>query len=207
MDPDTDALKIDGIDTILGLKRIGGKRERYVSLLIKFAGQQAGTAEAIRSALSVGDASTAEREAHSLKGAASTLGATALADHAEEVETAIKTRQSVDEALESLSRSLVAVVEAICAALPDNIAADGAVHTSADRAAVAALLTRLKHLLESDDGEAAEFIVDAQSSLSDALTGAEIESLSVLVGNFDFEAALKCLSRIVDRLNLNLSST
>ena len=33
-----------------GLKSIGGKRERYESLLRKFAGRQAGTAEAIRAA-------------------------------------------------------------------------------------------------------------------------------------------------------------
>ena len=118
MDPDTGALKIAGIDTSLGLKRIGGKRERYESLLRKFAGRQAGTAEAIRAALSVGDASTAEREAHSLKGAASTLGATALAEQAAKVETAIKTGQNVDEALEFLSHSLVAVVKAIRAAFP-----------------------------------------------------------------------------------------
>lgn len=119
MDPDTDALLIAGIDANLGLKRIGGKRERYESLLRKFAGKQAGTVEAIRAAFSVGDASTAEREAHSLKGAASTLGAADLAEHAAKVETAIKTGQSVDEALASLSHSLVAVVEAIRAALPD----------------------------------------------------------------------------------------
>ena len=61
----------------------------------------------------MGDASTAEREAHSLKGVASTLGATALAEQAAKVETAIKTGQNVDEAIESLSRSLVAVMEAI----------------------------------------------------------------------------------------------
>ena len=118
MDPDTPALKIAGIDTNLGLKRIGGKRERYESLLRKFAGQQAGAIEAIRAALSIGDASTAEREAHSLKGAASTLGATDLAEHAAKVEAAIKTGQGVDETLESLSHSLVAVVGAIRAALP-----------------------------------------------------------------------------------------
>jgi two-component system, sensor histidine kinase and response regulator len=118
LEPDANALKIVGIDTNLGLKRIGGKRERYESLLRKFAGQQAGVAEAIRDALSVGDTSTAEREAHSLKGAASTLGATALAEHAAKVEIAINTGQNVEEALESLSHSLVAVVEAIRAALP-----------------------------------------------------------------------------------------
>ena len=116
--PNITTLNIAGIDTELGLKSIGGKRERYESLLRKFAERQAGTAEAIRGALSVGDASTAEREAHSLKGAASTLGVTALAKHAADVEIAITTGQNVDEALERLSHSLVAVVEAIRAAFP-----------------------------------------------------------------------------------------
>ena len=41
-----------------------------------------------------------------------------MAEQAAKVETAIKTGQSVDEALEFLSHSLVAVVEAIRAALP-----------------------------------------------------------------------------------------
>ena len=118
MDPDSAAPKIAGIDTGLGLKQIGGKRERYESLLRKFAAKQAETAETIRIALSVGDTSTAEREAHSLKGAASTLGAATLAAHAAEVEAAIKIGQSVDVALESLSHSLIAVVQAIRTALP-----------------------------------------------------------------------------------------
>jgi two-component system, sensor histidine kinase and response regulator len=118
LDPDINALKVAGIDTNLGLKSTGGKRERYESLLHKFAARQAGAAEAIRAALAVGDASTAEREAHSLKGAASALGVTALAEHAAKVEVAIKTGQSVDEALESLSHSLVVVVEAIHSTRP-----------------------------------------------------------------------------------------
>jgi two-component system, sensor histidine kinase and response regulator len=118
LDPDSGALKIAGIDTELGLARIGGKRERYESLLRKFAERQAGSAEAIRGALSGGDSSTAEREAHSLKGAASTLGITDVAEQAAKVETAIKTEQNVDEALEFLSLSIVAVVDAIVAALP-----------------------------------------------------------------------------------------
>jgi HPt (histidine-containing phosphotransfer) domain-containing protein len=118
LNPDTDPLKIAGIDTSLGLRQVGGKRERYESLLRKFAGRQAGSVKAIRDALSVGDASTAEREAHSLKGVASTLGATALAEQAARVETAIKTGQNVDEAIESLSRALVAVMEAIQSTLP-----------------------------------------------------------------------------------------
>jgi two-component system, sensor histidine kinase and response regulator len=89
--PDSSTLNIVGIDTSIGLKNTGGKPERYESLLRKFAEKQVGTAEAIRGALSVGDASKAGREAHSLKGAASTLGVTALAKYAADVEIAITT--------------------------------------------------------------------------------------------------------------------
>jgi hypothetical protein len=65
-------------------------------------------------------------------------------------------------------------------------------------------LTRLKQLLESDDGEAADFMIDARSDLSGVLTPTEIETLSELVGDFNFDAALKCISAIADRLSLNL---
>jgi hypothetical protein len=65
-------------------------------------------------------------------------------------------------------------------------------------------LTRLKQLLETDDGEAADFIVDAKSRLAGVLTPAEVKALSDQVGNFDFDAALKSLSGIASRLSLDL---
>jgi HPt (histidine-containing phosphotransfer) domain-containing protein len=117
--PDHGPLRIAGIDTESGLKRLGGKRERYESLLRKFATKQAGTVEAIRAALSSGDPTAAERDAHSLKGGAATLGADGLAEEAAKAEAAIKSGHAVDEALLSLSRSLDGVVAAIRTALPD----------------------------------------------------------------------------------------
>jgi HPt (histidine-containing phosphotransfer) domain-containing protein len=117
--PDTDLLKIAGIDMSLGLKQVGGKRERYESLLRKFASRQAGTVTAIRAALAAGDAASAEREAHSLKGAAATLGALALSEAASNTETALKAGVGVEQALGSLSNSLGTVVEAIQSSLPD----------------------------------------------------------------------------------------
>jgi hypothetical protein len=65
-------------------------------------------------------------------------------------------------------------------------------------------LIRLKQLLESDDGEAADFIVDAKAHLKGVLTPTEIKTLVERIGNFDFEAALNCLSGIASRLCLNL---
>lgn len=120
MDPDTESLQIAGIDTKLGLKQVGGKSERYEALLRKFASRQAGAVTAISAAIAAGDAETAKRGAHSLKGAAATLGALALSEAASYAETALKSGVGVEEALRSLSNSLDTVVEAIQSSLADE---------------------------------------------------------------------------------------
>ena len=56
----------------------------------------------------------------------------------------------------------------------------------------------------SDDGEAADFIVDAKPQLAGVLASTEVKALADRVGKFDFDAALKCLSGIASRLSLNL---
>jgi two-component system sensor histidine kinase/response regulator len=197
-------LSIAGIDTERGLKLTGDKLERYESLLREFAKQEAGAVDQMRTALAAGDAATAQRGAHSLKGAAGTLGATALSEAAAKAETAIKNGRGVDKALRSLSVSLKAVVEAISAALPEEVSLETANQNSIDPAAVVEPLTQLKRLLENNDGAAAKFAVEARPSLSRVLTGAEMETLSGSVRKYDFVAARKCIADIAARLSLDL---
>jgi LDH2 family malate/lactate/ureidoglycolate dehydrogenase len=128
----------------------------------------------------------------------------AVSDAAAKVEAAIRAGQGFDMALTSLSGNLARAVQAIRAALAVGGSVNGDGTASTDPAVVVEPLRRLKRLLESDDGEAAEFIIDARPDLSAALTGSEIENLSELVGDFNFEAALKCLFGIASRLQLNL---
>jgi two-component system, sensor histidine kinase and response regulator len=68
---------------------------------------------------------SAERVAHSLKGAAGTLGAMDLSEKAAETEAAVRTGRAVEEAIQSLSLSLAAVPEAIRAALPNETSGNG----------------------------------------------------------------------------------
>ena len=112
-------LEAAGIDTTAGLKIVGGKADRYAKLLQKFADRQGGTVEEIRTALQSGDKETAERAAHSLKGAASTLGVFGLADRAAEAEIAIKQSQDVEATLAALSETLGYVVSAIQEAITE----------------------------------------------------------------------------------------
>ena len=100
-----------------------------------------------------------------------------------------------------LSRSLDATVAAIRASLPPvaPVAAG-----TADPSAVAEPLSRLKKLLETDDGEAADFIVEARPNLLQVLTMAEVDALANHVGNFAYADALQSLSGIASRLSLSL---
>jgi CheY-like chemotaxis protein len=197
-------LSIAGIDTESGIKLTGDRRERYESLLREFVKQEAGAVDQMRSALAAGDSATAQRGAHSLKGAAGTLGATALSEAAAKAETAIKNGRGIDKALRSLTVSLKAVVEAISAALPDEVSLETTNQDSIDPAVVVEPLTQLKRLLENYDGAAAKFAVEARPSLSLVLTGAEMETLSSLVARYDFVAARKCIADIAARLSLEL---
>ena len=199
--PDSDAPEIAGIDTKSALRRAGGNRKRYESLLRKFAEPSAGGIVEIRNALATGDSVTAARAAHSLKGAAANLGATSLAEIAAKTETAITTSHGVEETLRSLALSFDTVVGAIRSALPP---APVTVEPSADPATVRESLSRLKTLLRNDDSDAADFITDVRPALSRVLTETEMCTLAGLVGNFDFEGALNSLSEIAARLSLKL---
>jgi len=114
-------------------------------------------------------------------------------------------QQGVEAALKALSLSIDPLLAAIVKTLPEESAGNAA-GASGDSITVKEPLIRLKKLLEADDGEAADYIVNEKSRLKGVLTPAEIKMLSERIGNFDFHAALKCISDISARLSLDLQS-
>lgn len=196
---------ISGIDTETALKRTGGDRRRYESLLLLFADSQSGVVSRIQAALTANDAATAQRLVHSLKGASANLGANSLAECAARAESAIRLNQSVSPWLEMLSNTLNEVVSAIRAALPhgsESRAAEPPGSVSAE--VVVEPLARLKRLLQTDDGQACDFMLDVRPQLSRVLTQTEVDTLAGYVGNFSYADALQSLSTIAARLSLDL---
>jgi signal transduction histidine kinase/DNA-binding response OmpR family regulator/HPt (histidine-containing phosphotransfer) domain-containing protein len=197
-------LEIAGIDTQSALNRTGGNRQRYVSLLRRFADSQGGAVGEIRAALKAQDPANARRIAHSLKGASANLGANTLATAAGNAEVAIKTQRDIEPALGEMERTLFAAVAAIQKTLPSAEKVESTLSGNGDPSGALQPLSRLKKLLEADDSEAAEFIVEAQNSFSAVLSRTEIETLTRMVGDFDYESALRAVSGIADRLSLKL---
>jgi len=199
-----DSPVFSGIDTAAALKRSGGNLNRYESLLRRFAESQPTAVDAIRVAMVAKDTSTARRLAHSLKGAAANLGLSALAEVAARAESAIESQQDIPLALEALSHSLDSSLDTIRRALPKEAAPASSAVAVKDLAVATQPLVRLKKLLENDDGDAADFILDARPGLCEVLTVAEIDALVQQVGNFAYSNALQSLSAIATRLSIPL---
>ena len=88
--------EIEGIDTVSGIKRVGGNKSLYSKLLIKFFEEYPKADTNIEDALEQGDRELAQRLAHTVKGVAGNIGANNLQEVAGHVETAIKNGEDAD---------------------------------------------------------------------------------------------------------------
>ncbi|MBL8490322.1 MAG: response regulator [Rhodocyclaceae bacterium] len=81
---------IPGVDTARGIAVVRGRAARYVELLGRLIESHANDMVRLRQTIATGDVVTAIRTAHSLKGAAATLGADGLAAAARSLEQALR---------------------------------------------------------------------------------------------------------------------
>jgi len=65
---------VEGLDTAVGLRNVRGNREAYLRLLRQFDSNHGADMSALESQLENGETDAAVRLAHTLKGAAGTLG-------------------------------------------------------------------------------------------------------------------------------------
>ena len=184
---------IDGIDLAAGLRRMMGKKQRFVALLRTFCSTQAEADLNIRHALDAGDGASAERLAHTIKGLSGQIGAYELAQHAERLEHTIREGAPTLELngqLESFSQRLSTQIDAIISALPGAETPSASAALSADETQT--LLRQLGSLLANDDAKADRLISDHSAALAMALPDT-FRELRQAVREFDFERALSLL--------------
>ncbi len=201
--PPADLPTIEGVDVADGLVRVAGNARLFRSLLEQFAGKQAGAADEIAGALARGDRKAAERVAHTLKGVAGNLGIRRIQASAEKLERALRDGDAASPAALSEFASLLGPqIEAIrrafrssgpggSGAAPDTIAAK-----PWDAAAGRAAIGRLRKLLASSDGGAADVFDEVSGALAGAVARPRLEALGEAIQEFDFEGALSKLDAI-----------
>jgi two-component system, sensor histidine kinase and response regulator len=185
---------VEGLNTQEGLRRMGGRMESYQRLLAAFVKHQGPCVERVGLALEQGQWADARREVHSLKGLAAQIGATRLAQLAQEFELWLHEGVSMSELaprIAELQACLQARCEAIVRVLPGQI--EGG-HPGLEQAAdLQSLLARLLGMLQSSDAKAARFLTDNAGALQAGLGLRRFERLAKAISDFDYDTALQWL--------------
>ncbi len=186
--------QIEGLDIPLGLSRVLGRRDLYLSLLGKFRHSQADAMQQLRAALEAGDPLLAERIAHTLKGVAGSLGAVKVEAGAARLEFVIHAGTPLahmQNELDTATGALRVLLRALAQHLPPETARPAA--TPAPRS-IARHCRRLAQLLAQQDFEAEEYFA-SQRAVFDAALGEDGETIKVSIDRFNFEQALADLQR------------
>jgi CheY-like chemotaxis protein len=187
--------RIDGINLVVGLRRMLGRKPRYLSILRAFSESHLTTAQKIAAALETKDIDTAERIAHTIKGLAAQLGAEELSAKAALLEQAIHGQvatASLDRILAEFTLTLERQMAAIATALPVTPASAAAVSTSP--AQRAALLAEMREMLANDDAKAERLINENMAHFASIFSPDAFHSLRAAIREFDFERAIAVLA-------------
>ncbi len=198
-------LSIPGIDTVNGLRRIAGNARLYRALLRQFADDQVNFPQQIRSVLDQGEYTAAERLAHTIKGSAGNLGATALSELADNLERTARSHDAQATAIKAdeVAAEWAHIAESIRSAVFDSN--PGAISPSVSVDLVP-LLLKLKQMLNADDGQSLDFLLEIRERINSAIPAIELDTLQNLIAQFDFVAALDYLGDIDARHNFALES-
>jgi signal transduction histidine kinase/CheY-like chemotaxis protein/HPt (histidine-containing phosphotransfer) domain-containing protein len=185
---------IDGIDIDAGLRRVMGKRQRYVSLLHSFCQTKANADIEIRQALIAGELEDAERLAHTIKGLAGQIGAHNLQSCAEQLETVIREHGSTQVVSDKLDIFANALANQVAAILKAISVADAGVDSSplTPPAELDVLMRQLVYMLRDDDAKADRLLSDHAIILKERWPE-QFRALRQAVREYDFELALRLL--------------
>jgi signal transduction histidine kinase/CheY-like chemotaxis protein len=177
--------QLPGVDVTRGLAALRGKTGRYIDLARLFLAAHAGDIEKLKAAIAADDHELAVRLAHSLKGAAATLGIDDLAENAKHIEFALRalTAGTLDQAdLATDMREIGAEFTALANVLTPPKAVT----------LPTVLLDQLEARLQDRDTTAVMLFREQTAPLRAAL-GPGCDALVEQIGQFDFSTALDTL--------------
>ncbi len=208
---------IAGLDMARGLHHALGRPALYADLLRRFVAHQSDTASALAASITHNNAQSCRHLAHSLRGLAATLGATALSEAAAQLEHAADSHiNQMNQAIEAsaaratlpppmpaLVAQLTAQLQALLAPLrlwhSGQQSADLAPATAlaaAQTAEVLGVLQQLDTLLGQDDPSALTYLDHYAGMLTPNL-GADWPTLANAVHQFDFSMAQILLKTLI----------
>jgi PAS domain S-box-containing protein len=198
--------KLPGIDIKSAIKRLGGNKKLFKTLLNNFDFDYQNAVNDIRSALNKPDFKTAQYLIHTLKGVAGNISAYQLQSAARDLEVALKEARLEDEIntfIDKLENVLAQLLESI-QILKDKEAPETEVINSKTEMAlesVSPLLTELAELIEEGCADFEESLENLKQHLKGTEFANECKQLEECLDKFDFNGAKKPLNVIINALS------
>lgn len=196
-----------GLDTEDGLLRVGGNRQLYQKILLKFANSQKGIINTIDELLKEQDYETAKRHAHTLKGVAGNIGAHGLYELARILEVAINNQRPPEEIISGLKEvesELSQILNEINKLDTGNngwtISSNGLYKEE-----LAEQLNKLAQRLNDNDAGSTLLFDQINQRLFDHPDKNVLDDLSIKINQYDFDNALVCLTRWAEKLDIEIN--
>jgi signal transduction histidine kinase/DNA-binding response OmpR family regulator/HPt (histidine-containing phosphotransfer) domain-containing protein len=188
-----------GLDTHQALSRLEGDRALYFRVLTGFVDHLSDAGQGLDAATRSHDWPTLEREAHTLRGLAATVGATELTRLSAELERTVKDQDT--SGLARVSQALHAAMGELLAVLRPQLAVAGTPTTPTTSNAPTsnspdlppALTDALLRLVQDSDSEAITVWRQHRGEFSAALHPVLFSRLDTAIESCDFDAALHLL--------------
>ena len=198
-----------GLDIETGLNRIADNPEAYLKILDKFKKKNISVIDEIRGALNNNDRELAERLAHTLKGVSGNIGAYDLYPIANELQTAIKNGADLTELNPKFNEADIALEQVLDSIVDINSAFNSVTEPQTlgempDIQELTPVLKELAVLLNDDDVDALRCLESARELIVAPDLQSQLKELDRLVGDYEFEDAIKCLASITQTLGIAL---
>ncbi|MBF0226669.1 MAG: response regulator [Desulfobacterales bacterium] len=204
--------KLPGIDIQSGMERVVGNKKLYINLLRKFAQNYADTPAEINEALNKGDAETAERIAHTLKGVSGNIGADSLQKSAGSLEFTIKhgNKNAIRESMDKFSTDLDQLVNTITSIISKTesnaITRDQSENIAVNIKEITPLIKRLVELIETDLSEAMNHLDLMKPYLEQSNVHDKFQMIVEALDIFATDDALKNLYALAQELNIQITN-
>jgi signal transduction histidine kinase/CheY-like chemotaxis protein/HPt (histidine-containing phosphotransfer) domain-containing protein len=193
-----------GIDSDAAVTRLGGNVRLYTKTLGMFVKSAPSHEQELSASFEQADKQRLCRAAHTLKGLGATVGATALAALAANMEAGINNTDTLPEAaaVEALKDAIKAVGDAIAVSgickpeLAEAAPASSAPLSAEEAAKFKLILLKLQELLESDDAEAPEYVAGNARILAAGLQSDSLAALQNSLRLFDYDEALRIIKAL-----------
>ncbi|MDB5812150.1 MAG: multi-sensor hybrid histidine kinase [Betaproteobacteria bacterium] len=194
-------MSIPGLDIDGALRRVGGNSALLMRMMQRFRESQSDVIPRIRTALAASDIVTAKREAHTLKGLAGSIGATAVQERTSALEEILARADipACDEAITRLEQTVLGVIARLAAASSASAPSTSGGNSSSesiDSVALCAELQPIAALIAEDDTGALAAFRQLQSQLAAAGQREKAQRLEKALSQYDFEQAKSLIAEL-----------